>query len=406
MPGQHEPASNNDNNEPNLNQPDPIFSVTECHEMLNVHLARLGEIAIEGEISDIKESSGKWIYITLSDASSTIKLFGTQWDIRNWKDLETGMKVHAYGVARTYARYGTLSITVSKIVPAGAGALKVALERLQKRLTQEGLFDPSRKRPLPLFPRRIGLITAKGSQAYNDFVKVLQHRMGGIHIYFFPVLVQGEHAPAAICKAVQYANTRHADLDALVICRGGGSLEDLQAFNDESVVRAVFASTIPIISGVGHEGDTTLIDHVADVRASTPSNAAELLVKEREHVIQSIDMFIQRMQRVFTSELAEKKRVIDVGLTRIEHTLTNHVTHMQQGVKDFYSSVNTYQRSCQRAIDKQQTLERILTNIDYHTILKRGFSITQTSGGTLIRSVDDVSENDELIAAVTDGSIY
>lgn len=384
----------------------PIFSVSEFHEMINVHLARLGEIVVEGEISELKESGGKWLYVTISDSASTVKLFGTLWELKNWRSLEVGMKVHAYGTARTYAPYGTFSLTVSRIEPAGEGALKVAFERLKKQLEREGLFDVTRKRTLPQFPKHIGLITAKDSQAYNDFTKVLKHRMGGLYIYFVPVTVQGASAPAALCNALKYLNQKMPHLDALVVCRGGGSLEDLQAFNDEAVVRAIFASSIPVISGVGHEGDITLTDLVADVRASTPSNSAELLVKEREHVLQSVDMLVRRIHRVFSAEIAERKHNVDSALTQLEHKLTNHVSYVNQRIEAFYNSVDHFDSSFQRATEKQKSLSRLLTSLDYNAWLRKGFSMTYTSDGKLIRSIHDAPEGSDLSTHVTDGTIY
>ena len=384
----------------------PTFSVTELHEMLNMHLALLGEITIEGEISELKPSGTQWLYVTIKDASSVIKLFGTQWEINNWKSLEVGMKVHVSGVARTYAPYGTLSISVSRIVPAGEGAHKQAFEKLKKQLETEGLFDQSRKRELPAFPQKIGLITAKNSQAYNDFVKVLAHRMGGIKILFAPVLVQGEVAPALICKAIQYFNREHVDLDALIICRGGGSQEDLQAFNDESVARAIFASAIPTITGVGHEGDTTLADLVADVRASTPSNAAELLVREREAMIQHIHMLTMRMDRAVSTVLTTQKHIAQSAQSRLAHALMTTIHHTRMRIDAFYATQTVLQSRLTQAHEHTSSLTRLLQSLDPLTILAKGFSITRRADGGLVRSIKDAPAGTAIETRVQDGTIY
>ncbi len=384
----------------------PIFSVTELHEMLNMHLALLGEMTIEGEISELKPSGTQWLYITIKDASSVIKLFATQWEINNWKGLDTGMRVHVSGIARTYAPYGTLSISASRIVPAGEGAHKQAFEKLKKQLETEGLFDVSRKRELPPFPQKIGLITAKHSQAYNDFVKVLAHRMGGISILFAPVQVQGEASPALICQAIQYFNRHHPDLDALIICRGGGSQEDLQAFNDEAVARAIFASTIPTITGIGHEGDTSLADLVADVRASTPSNSAELLVREREAVLQHIHMLTMRMDRAVMTDLTMKQHIAHQAQTRLAHALMTTINTMRARIDAFYSTQTTLTQRLKQANEHHAHLVRLLSSLDPHTILAKGYSITRTANGTLIRSISEAPAGLSVVTHVQDGTIY
>lgn len=389
----------------------PIFSVSEFHEMLNLHMALLGEITIEGEISELKPSGAKWLYVTIKDASATVKVFATQYGIANWKSLAIGMKVHIHGTPRTYAPYGTLSIAATHITPAGEGALNMAYEKLKALLEKEGLFDESRKRPLPPFPRNIGLITAKDSQAYNDFVKVLQNRMGGLHVYFTPVLVQGEAAPALICQAIKFFNTHFGShgrphMDALVICRGGGSLEDLQAFNDEAVARGIFASRIPVICGIGHEGNTSLADMVADLRASTPSNAAELLVQERDTVVSYIDTLMHRMDRAVAAQLTLKKHHVQHALTRLDHAIRSHINAMNQRISAFYNTKPLIHMRLQNAQNQHSQLSRLLQSLDYTTILNKGFTITRNEHGTIIRSITDTQVGTELTTQVADGTIY
>ncbi len=375
--------------------------------MLNIHLAHLGTIIIEGEISELNESQGRWLFITIKDESASVSVFGVMYQLSGWKSLEVGMRVHVYGVPRIHQKSGRFSITAERIVPAGEGALKLAFEKLKAQLTNEGIFDDSRKRALPPFPQKVGLVTAKGSQAYNDFVKILKDRMGGIHIYFAPVTVQGDSAPQAIIDALKYFNTRYKDLDAIVVCRGGGSLEDLQAFNDEHVVRAIFASKIPVICGVGHEGDVSLADLVADIRASTPTHAAELLIEERETLLQRVDLFIQRIQRLYLSALSEHKHAVSRTINRLEHAMRSHIQFMQHTVDRFYSvSAPTYKNAVSKSLDRYTYLSRTLTNLDYTNLLEKGFSITRNQEGTIIRSVQSVDADTTIQTALSDGTIY
>lgn len=384
----------------------PIFSVSEFNEMINMHLAHLGQIVIEGEISEMRTSQGKWLFLTLKDQSAAVSVFGVLFQLSGWRALEEGMKVHVIGTPRIHQKSGRFSVTAERIVPAGEGALKVAFEKLKAQLEKEGLFDEDRKRPLPQFPQRIGLITAKGSQAYNDFEKIMRERMGGLHIYFLPVSVQGESAPDSIVKAVQYFNSAYADLDALVVCRGGGSLEDLHAFNDEHVVRALFASQIPVIVGVGHEGDISLADLVADVRASTPSNAAELLVRERTSVIQELQHLVHKIERVYTYELQSKRYDLNRYVSQFQNILHGHIRTVRSGVQNFYHAERAYARNVRGRQQQVETFVRLLHTLDYDAVLKRGFSISRGADGSIIRSADDVQKGDTLTTTVARGTIY
>ena len=216
---------------------------------------------------------------TLKDKESNVRCFMTVWDLK--AEIEDGMMVKVSGRPTLTQKWG-FSFNLKSVQPAGEGALRRAFVLLQKKLTAEGVFSIERKRSLPRFPQHIALITSREAAAYSDFIKVLNARVGGLKISFIHTQVQGEKAPQQIIEALEAANTGLTDLDVIVLARGGGSLEDLQAFNDEMVVRAVAASRTPTIVGVGHERDVTLAELAADVRASTPSNAAELLVQSRE----------------------------------------------------------------------------------------------------------------------------
>ena len=252
-----------------------ILSVAQFNQLLSGYLSDLGELIVEGELSQPQISQGKWFFCTLKDNTSAMSVFAPLWKIANAQVLTDGMQVKVYGTVGVHQKTGRMSFTAFAIEPSGEGALRRAYELLKKQLAAEGLFDPARKRPLPLFPQTIGLITASGSRAFADFMRVLGDRMGGLRIQFYPVQVQGRVAVDSICQAFSQINTAANPPEVVVLTRGGGSLEDLLSFNDERVARAVFSCKVPVVSAIGHELDQALTDFVADVRAATPTHAAE-----------------------------------------------------------------------------------------------------------------------------------
>lgn len=257
----------------------------------------------------------------------------------------------------------------------------------------------------PKFPEHVALLTAKGSEAYNDFTKILESRMGGVHVRFLPVNVQGEQAVSTICNALHYINDAFPDLDAIVVCRGGGSLEDLHAFNDEAVVRAIFASKIPVICGVGHEGDVSLADMVADVRASTPTHAAEILVEERENTIRYIDLHIKKIQAEIFEKIAYMQNRIQFFYRSTEL--------MQEKVQSFIERIDavcakglqTITSHINRAQQKITYAERMLTVLDHKNVLARGFSITTGPDGAILTHKTSVKKGDTIHTELKDGKI-
>lgn len=406
---------------------EPIFSVSEFNELIYRHLQLLGDVVVEGEISEIKVSQNKWLSLTIKDESASLPIFGMIFKISGWRALEEGMRVRIYGSPRLYQKTGRFSLWANDIIPAGEGALSIAFQKLKAQLEKEGLFDIARKRTVTSFPERIGLITAKNSQALNDFTKILKQRMGGIKIFFYPVQVQGVDSARSLCSALDFFNSHDYDLDALVLTRGGGSLEDLQSFNDENVVRAIFSSRIPVVCGVGHEGDITLSDLVADIRASTPSNAAELLVREKRFVLSDVNYMMQSITKTFNEELLGKKsrmlRSLNV-LSGITHT---HQAILHRAMQDFLHSVSYFSHrirmhgdfvdislhkvlnSVYRAYEKERehvnTTARLLNSLDYANVLKRGYSITKTKTGSILRSTSALSAGDTISTQLAHGTI-
>ncbi len=266
----------------NLQPTRKAWTVSELTAKIRDLLAKnFTDITVQGEISNCREAQSGHIYFTLKDDRAQVRCVFFKQQQRGIKFRpEDGLQMTVRGSISVYETRGEYQIYVENLEPIGLGALQLAFEQLKKRLEAEGLFDPARKKPLPLLPSRIGIITSPRGAAVRDVVRILTRRFPNVHLTVYPVRVQGEGSAEEIVKALKFFNSRKL-VDALIVARGGGSMEDLWAFNEEIVARAIFASEIPVISGVGHETDFTIADFVADVRASTPSAAAELVVQTR-----------------------------------------------------------------------------------------------------------------------------
>lgn len=270
-------------------------------------------VTIVGEVSEFKVNQGKWVFFNVKDEETSVPCFMTLWSLS--QPIEDGMKVVVRGVPKV-TKWGKFSFTVSKVSPVGEGSLKKAFEMLKKKLAGEGLFDPARKRSLPEDLNKIGVISSTGAAGYADFIKIINARWGGLKVLTAHTQVQGLDAPEQMIKALKYFNER-TDVQAIVLIRGGGSADDLSCFNDEALVRAVAASKIPVVCGIGHEVDESLCDLACDVRASTPSNAAELLTRDRktEKLTEKINLIRQRIEleiRNLESEISQKMRILEV----------------------------------------------------------------------------------------------
>lgn len=285
---------------------DIAFSVSDFVAVCNQTLEfAYPSVSIEGELANFRVSKNRWVYFDLKDENSSVRFFGTVYNLPG--PLEDGMLLRVRGAPRLHPLYG-FSVTVQHIQPVGEGALRRAAELLQAKLTAEGLFESGRKRELPYPPERIGLITSKESAAFADFVKILGARWGGIEIMLHDVQVQGEVAPVQIVAAIEQFNQMPEPPEVLVITRGGGSAEDLQAFSTESVTRAVAASRIPTLVAIGHEIDLSLAELAADKRASTPSNAAEFLTPDKATAVLALTDYRHQLEDRSKACLADAKR--------------------------------------------------------------------------------------------------
>lgn len=284
-----------------------IFSVSDFVAVLNQTLEfAYPNVVIQGELANFRVSKNRWVYFDLKDESASVKFFGTVYNLPG--PLEDGLLLQVRGAPRLHQQYG-FSVNVQTIQPVGEGSLRRAAALLEAKLAAEGLFDSERKRPLPYPPAKIGLITSRESAAYYDFIKILNQRWGGVDIMLADVQVQGEAAPSQIVAALEHFNLIE-EVDVVVLIRGGGSAEDLAAFSTEQVTRAVAASRTPTLVGIGHEVDISLAELAADQRASTPSNAAELLVPDKRQVLKQLEnwqiqlgQYLSRWAQDATSQL-------------------------------------------------------------------------------------------------------
>jgi len=339
-------------------------------------------VVIEGELANFRISKNKWVYFDLKDEEASLRFFGTVYMLKG--PMEDGMVLKVRGTPRLHPQYG-FSITIQQIELVGEGTIKQAAKLLQEKLAKEGLFDPSRKRMLPYPPKKVGLITSTESAAYADFIKIINARWSGLDIQVADVQVQGMDAPSQLIHAINDFNQHPDPPEVIIMIRGGGSPEDLQAFSDEQVVRAVAGSRIPMLVAIGHEIDVSLAELAADQRASTPSNAAELLVPDKIH-IQAV--LKQHQQTLFSN--------ICVILDRQTQEIAQKTTFLQQVITDILERAHFM-------FDRRQEL---LEALNPEQALARGYAIIQQESKALrsgmgLRQDDivDITMHDAIISA-------
>lgn len=362
-------------------QDDIILEVSDFVALTNQTLEyAMPIITIRGELANFRVSKNRWVYFDLKDDTANVRFFGTVFQLSG--PLEDGMLLLVRGSPKLHPLYG-FSVTVSNIRLAGEGTIRRAAELLQAKLAAEGLFDVSRKRPLPYPPRRIGLVTSTESAAYADFIKVLNGRWRGVAIEVADVQVQGEAAPEQIAEAVEYFNSRAEPPDVVVVTRGGGSTEDLYAFSTERVTRAVAASRVPTLVAIGHEIDISLAELAADQRASTPSNAAELLVPQRDDAVRQLDEAAYRLREPLRALLKAQQHAVAQYEISLDQTLGLIIGRTR------------------RDLMAQQDL---LEALNPRAVLRRGYAIVHNVEGRLVRSVRQVTAGGIVSIDVSDGS--
>ncbi len=388
-----------------------VLSVSQINAYIRDRMEQdsfLCQVAIRGEISNYKVYPSGHHYFTIKDESSALKCVmfkGNAFHLRFRPD--NGMKVIAFGKISVYARDGAYQLYCTAMTLDGVGDLYAAFEQLKTKLAAEGLFDPSHKKPLPKYPKTIGIVTSSAGAAIHDMLRILKARYPLSLVRLLPVRVQGAQAPAEIAAAIDYANA-HQLADLLIVGRGGGSIEDLWAFNDERVAHAIYRSAIPIISAVGHEPDVTISDYVADIRAATPSNAAELAVVDKQAVFQSLDTMSSTMATALHKQLRAAQQ--HLYMLSASPALQSPTGYLQQRKKSLELLNNRLISGQLRIYERAQRLYVALTTkLDAMSPLKvltRGYAMAQTDDGTLLRSAKQVTIGDKLKLTLSDGIIH
>lgn len=366
----------------------------------------LADVCVRGELSNYKIYPSGHHYFTLKDSESSIRcvMFKSSASKLRFRP-ESGMGVTAFGRVSVYPRDGAYQLYCSGLMPEGTGDLQVAFEQLKKKLDEEGLFDRTHKKPLPRYPERIAIITSSAGAAVHDIIRILGHRWPLTKVLLLPVRVQGTEAPPEIVGAIRYANEFKV-ADVIITGRGGGSIEDLWAFNDERVARAIYASEIPVISAVGHEPDVTISDYVADVRASTPSNAAELAVPDINEFTEGLHSYEIRSRQAMAKKLAALRTKLDsISGKRVMQdpaaSIDNRRIELDRS-RDRLLSAQEHILS-----EKKHEFVRLTAALDAMSplkVLSRGYSITTGSGGKNIKSVNEIHAGDKLTVRLADGT--
>ena len=387
-----------------------VLSITQLNEYIRGKMdndALLNQVAVRGEISNYKLYPSGHHYFTLKDESSALRCVMFKGNAARLRFRpENGMKVIAMGKVSVFPRDGAYQLYCTAMAMDGVGDLYAAFEQLKKKLAAQGLFDPAHKKPLPRYPGTIGIITSSAGAAVHDMLRILNKRYPLTKVRLLPVRVQGAEAPGEIAAAIGYAN--HYKLaDLLIVGRGGGSIEDLWAFNDERVAYAIYQSQIPVISAVGHEPDVTISDFVADLRAATPSNAAELAVADQDALRQSLDGMETAMATALQQRLRSAQRHLDVlSASPALRSPTGYIEQREKSLELMKNRMISAQN--QNLTRKNQRYIAAVSKLDAMSPLKvltRGYSMAQTEKGDVLRSVKQVELGERIRISLSDGNL-
>ena len=387
-----------------------ILSITQINEYIRAKMdddQLLNGVAVRGEISNYKVYPSGHHYFTLKDEGAALKCVMFKDNAMRLRFRpDNGMKVIAMGKISVYPRDGAYQLYCTTMAMDGIGDLYAAFEQLKKKLEAQGLFDAAHKKPLPKYPGTIGIVTSSAGAAVHDMLRILRKRYPLARVRLLPVRVQGVEAPDEIAGAIRYANI-HRLADLLIVGRGGGSIEDLWAFNDERVAHAIYQSDIPVISAVGHEPDVTISDFVADLRAATPSNAAELAVPDQDALLQSLDSMSVAMGTALSRQLTAARR--QYQLLAAHPALQSPFGYLEQRrkslelLKNKLISAQSHQISNQKA--KYIAMTAKLDAMSPLKVLSRGYAMVQTDDGCVLKSVHQVNSGDHITITVSDGAL-
>lgn len=383
-------------------------TVTQINNYIKAIIERtevLQNIWIKGEISNLKYHSSGHVYLTLKDEGAALRAVMFKSAVMRIPfKLENGMKVVANGRIGVFERDGAYQLYIENMEQSGQGDLYKKLEELKKKLSEEGIFDDKYKKPIPRFPKKVGVVTSPTGAAVRDILNILKRRYPLCEVYLYPALVQGVGAVASIVKGIEFFNRENA-VDVLIVGRGGGSIEDLWAFNEEATVRAIFASSIPVISAVGHETDFTLSDAAADLRAPTPSAAAELAVPDVGEIEVSLQKYRQRLKTLLIAKAEDREMRLRLISERVSPESFNRKIEnlMQLTDRTFDFLVKSYNTKCDRKLNELRENAAKLSALSPLKVFERGYSISY-KGDKAIKSVNELKENDNITLVLCDGS--
>jgi len=414
-----------------------VYSVSEVTELVKTALeVAFPQVLVEGEMSGYKRAASGHVFFTLKDEKTTLNppvLKAVMWQSHARRvafEMKDGLKVICRGKISVYEPRGDYQLYVDLVEPKGKGALQLAFEQLKAKLKTEGLFEPGRKKKLPLRPRTIGVVTSPTGAAIRDILRVLERRYAKLHVLIYPVRVQGEGAAAEIAEGLDHLSSR-PEIDVIIVGRGGGSIEDLWAFNEEAVARAIARSAKPVISAVGHEIDFTIADFVADVRASTPSAAAEMVIEKEEAFLERIDSLARRASELLRYGLQERRsEVADLAQHRIFQNFRIKLLNLGQRVDDLDARAGNVVRARRQGLteikgrallhaeklahlvrgrlrDERGAWERLsaaLHALSPLDVLKKGYALVWKEGGLrLVRKVEELAEGETVTVSFFKG---
>ena len=387
-----------------------VHSVSEITDLLERLIAQhqpFQNVYVRGELSNCIHHNSGHIYFTLKDEKNQIKCVIWRSNAARFRSLiRDGEAVQAQGKVGIYGPHGVYQITVSAVKPLGVGALQRAFEELQRRLAAEGMFNEVHKKPLPKYPKKIGVVTSATGAAFQDICQQLQKRYPLAEVLLHPSRVQGDGAAEEIVQAIRVMNQRD-DIDVLIVGRGGGSIEDLWSFNEEIVARAIFASVIPIVSAVGHETDTTISDLVADHRAPTPSAAIEHIVPDQIELFAQLDGCDAWLRRIIDDQFDAHKTRLQEFETRLSPTRRKDtINQLSQRIDDLETGGRNAMARCLSNSERDlQTLAQRLNALSPLATLERGYSISRQTDGKVLTSAEQVSIGDRIEIQLSDGHL-
>ncbi len=386
-----------------------LFTVSEITREIRTSLEYdFSNISIVGEISNIRKPSSGHVYLTLKDKNAQLQAVVFRNTANKIKfELKDGMEIISFGSITVYEPRGQYQIIIDQIEPKGIGALQLAFQQLKEKLEKEGLFDISRKKPIPFIPQKIGIVTSPTGAAIKDILNIIERRFANVEILLYPVKVQGDGAAEEIAEAIVELN-KLPDIDVIIAGRGGGSLEDLWAFNEEVVARSIYNSIIPVISAVGHEIDITIADLVADKRALTPSEAGELVVPQKDLLLNILEKCKSRLFQSLTNKLKlSKDRLAGVANSYAMRQPFDKLHRLQQRLDEFAQRLNlniTHALNTER--EKLSGIAGKLESLNPLSVLKRGYTITtKPENNKPLREVNDVNKGDKIKTRFSKGSV-